>query len=92
MIGTRRTWGNVRVWKRLRPITRPELTTAFETAGDTAIQAILLPPKYFRRVIEETMPQLPKEIGGGAKQCRDKRLPLGGFEQSISHRKLLHDW
>jgi hypothetical protein len=44
---------------------RSELAKAFETAGDTAAQAILLPPKYYRRVIEETMPQLPKEIGGG---------------------------
>lgn len=47
------------------PDQRPELAKAFETAGDTAVQVLLLPPKYFRRVIEETMPQLPEQIGGG---------------------------
>jgi hypothetical protein len=44
---------------------RPELTAAFEAAGDAAVQAIFTPPKYFKRVVEEIMPQLPKEIGGG---------------------------
>jgi hypothetical protein len=47
------------------PDQRPELAVAFEAAGDTAIQVLMLPPKYYRRVIEETMPELPKEIGGG---------------------------
>ena len=44
---------------------RPELAAAFEAAGDTAVQVIFTPPKYFKRVVEEIMPQLPKEIGGG---------------------------
>jgi hypothetical protein len=48
------------------PDQRPELALAFEAAGDTAAQVLLLPPKYVKRVIEETMPQLPKEIGGGS--------------------------
>jgi hypothetical protein len=43
----------------------PELDLAFAAAGDTAAQVLLLPPKFVKRVIEETMPQLPKEIGGG---------------------------
>jgi hypothetical protein len=49
----------------IAPDPRPELAAAFTAAGDTAAQALLLPPKYFRRVIEETMPQLPDQIGGG---------------------------
>jgi len=49
----------------LKPDPRPELPAAFEAAGDTAAQLLLLPPAYTRRVIEETMPELPKEIGGG---------------------------
>jgi hypothetical protein len=59
---------NPQAYARLDKITpdpRPELAGAFGTAGDSAIQVLLVPPKYFRRVIEETMPQLPKEIGGG---------------------------
>ncbi len=51
--------------KHLRPDPRPELAEAFKAAGDTAVQVLLLPPAYSRRVVEELMPTLPKEIGGG---------------------------
>jgi hypothetical protein len=51
--------------KKNKPDPRPELAQAFEAAGDTAFQILLLPPKYSRRVIEEIMPTLPSEIGGG---------------------------
>ncbi len=44
---------------------RPELTTSFEAAGVGPVQAVLIPPAYTRRVVEELMPQLPKEVGGG---------------------------
>ena len=49
----------------LKPDDRPELVQAFQAAGDTAIQVAILPPKHFARVIEETLPELPDEIGGG---------------------------
>jgi hypothetical protein len=49
----------------LKPDDRPELVKAFEAAGDTAIQIAILPPKHFAKVIEEMLPELPKEIGGG---------------------------
>ncbi len=51
--------------KQFRPVERPELAAAFEAAGDTAAQVILIPPADTRRVIDELMPQLPKELGGG---------------------------
>jgi hypothetical protein len=44
---------------------RPELEAAFQAAGDTTVQLIYTPPKHYRRVIEEIMPHLPREIGGG---------------------------
>jgi hypothetical protein len=44
---------------------RPELTRAFEAAGDTAAQLLLLPTSDARRVLEELTPSLPAEIGGG---------------------------
>jgi hypothetical protein len=47
------------------PDPRPELAAAFEAAGDTANQLVFMPPKHFKRVIEEIMPRLPKEIGDG---------------------------
>ena len=49
----------------LKPQPRPELTAAFEAAGDTGAQVLLFVPAYARRAVEELMPELPKEIGGG---------------------------
>jgi hypothetical protein len=51
--------------KQGRPDARPELARAFAAAGDRALQILLLPPSYSRRVIEEMMPELPKIVGGG---------------------------
>jgi hypothetical protein len=53
---------------RLRDVTpdeRPELAVAFAALEGTAVQAVLLPPKHTRRVIEEIMPELPEALGGG---------------------------
>ncbi|HYW77999.1 MAG TPA: DUF1559 domain-containing protein [Thermoguttaceae bacterium] len=51
--------------KSLDPTERPELVDAFEAAGDTTAQVLLLPPKYTARLVEEMMPELPEPIGGG---------------------------
>src|SRR5207245_1099651 len=51
--------------KNLKPDNRPELVKAFAAAGDTAVQAILVPTNENRRVVEEIMPKLPPELGGG---------------------------
>jgi len=61
-VGSRQTLTRL---KALRPSPRLEIAEAFKAAGDTTAQALLLPPKYAARVIEEMLPQLPKEIGGG---------------------------
>jgi hypothetical protein len=61
-------------YKKGKPDVRPELTAAFEAAGDTAVQALLLPPKYTRRVIEEMLPELPAILGGGS-----SRILTDGF-------------
>lgn len=51
--------------RAFQPADRPELTAAFEAAGDTAVQVVLIPPADARRVIEEFMPQLPESLGNG---------------------------
>ena len=56
------------VWQRVREMTphrRPELARAFAAAGDSAAQLLVLPTADNRRVIEEMLPELPEEIGGG---------------------------
>ena len=51
--------------KSLRPVEHPELAAAFEAAGDTAVQLILVLPADAKRVVSELMPELPKQLGGG---------------------------
>jgi hypothetical protein len=61
--------GNLEARARLRtlkPEPRPDLAKAFAAAGDTAAQYLVLPTDDMRRVVEEIMPTLPKEIGGGS--------------------------
>jgi hypothetical protein len=50
----------------LRPGPRPELARAFAAAGDTAAQVVLLPPADTGRVLDELLPTLPPELGGGS--------------------------
>ena len=54
--------------ERLRtagPHPEPGLTKAFSAAGDGAAQLVIIPSSDMRRVVEEMMPTLPEEIGGG---------------------------
>jgi hypothetical protein len=48
-----------------RPVARPELADAFAAAGDGVVQAVFVLPSDLRRVLEETMPDLPADLGGG---------------------------
>jgi len=61
-IGSRRALARLRTFK---PDSRPELAKAFEAAGDTDMQFLLLPTDNDRRVVQELMPTLPEVIGGG---------------------------
>jgi hypothetical protein len=60
--GDKRTVARIR---GLRPDERPELAQAFAAAGDSVAQLLVLPPKHAPRVVEELLPVLPAEIGGG---------------------------
>ncbi|MFH1924802.1 MAG: DUF1559 domain-containing protein [Planctomycetota bacterium] len=61
-VGLRQAYERV---KSIEPDVRDELARAFEAADDTAAQLLLMPPAHSDRVIEEMMPTLPEEIGGG---------------------------
>jgi hypothetical protein len=52
--------------RALKPDPRPELAKAFAAAGDGAAQVAVIPPAHLPRVIDEMMPALPKEAGGGS--------------------------
>ena len=51
--------------RTMLPAERPELAAAFEAAGDTAAQLVVVPSDDHRRAIEELLPTLPAELGGG---------------------------
>jgi prepilin-type processing-associated H-X9-DG protein len=48
------------------PEPRPELAAAIEAAGDSAAQLLVLPPKHWKRVIEEGIGEFPRQFGGGS--------------------------
>ena len=51
--------------RQLRAHRRPKLVEAFAAAGPAAVQVLLLPTDDTRRIIEETLPALPPQLGGG---------------------------
>jgi Protein of unknown function (DUF1559) len=51
--------------RQLKPVNRSELGAAFATLGDTSAELVLIPSVDTRRVVEEILPILPKELGGG---------------------------
>jgi hypothetical protein len=63
VIGNEKTIDRVQDGK---PTERPEVAKAFTAAGDTMAQFVLVPTDDSRKVVEQTLPELPMEIGGGA--------------------------
>ncbi|NLS94134.1 MAG: hypothetical protein GXX96_18395 [Planctomycetaceae bacterium] len=51
--------------KTLSPVSRPHLATALAAVETAPLKIVFTPPEYFRKVIEETLPELPEVIGGG---------------------------
>jgi hypothetical protein len=48
-----------------KPQPWPQLARALAAAGDAPLRGVIVLPDYFRRALEEIMPTLPKELGGG---------------------------
>jgi len=63
VVGDKKTVERIRMQT---PVARPEIARAFEAAGNSAIQLLALPTTDNRRVIEELLPSLPAEVGGGS--------------------------
>ncbi len=53
--------------RNLKPAERPDLAAAFAAVGDEAmgVRIVLAPSPDTRRVFEELVPTLPRELGGG---------------------------
>jgi hypothetical protein len=66
--------------RAMTPVRQPLLEQAFERAGDGALQVAISLTADQRRAIEETLPELPAEIGGGP----SKVLTRGMFWVAVS--------
>jgi hypothetical protein len=75
--------------KTFRPAARPELAAAFEAAGDTAVQVILIPPADTQRVVDELWPQLPSELGGGPSSVLTRGIRWAAAGIDVSPHKSL---
>jgi prepilin-type processing-associated H-X9-DG protein len=60
--------------RQLKPVQRPELTAAVAALGETGADIVLMPTSDHRRVVQEIMPVLPKELGGGPMTLLTKGL------------------
>ncbi len=51
--------------KNAKAVDRPELAAALKAGGDAAIRVAVVPSNTQRRAVEESMPALPPQLGGG---------------------------
>ncbi len=66
--------------RRLKPVARPDLTAAMAAANDAAVALALIPSADTRRVMEELMPSLPQQLGGGSVSVLTKGLQWAVLE------------
>lgn len=93
--------------RALKAANRPELAQAFAAAGDTAVQVLLVPSADVRRVVEETISNLPGELGrdAGKMLSQGVRWAAAGLDgpprmslrvviqsDNADAAKKLHDW
>ncbi len=60
--------------REAKPDPRPDLAVAFQAEGDAAAGLLVLPPKHYRRVLEETTAELPEALGGGPSRVLTRGL------------------
>ncbi len=65
--------------KSLPPYTHEGVSDAFEAVKDYPVQALLLPPPQVRRAVEELMPELPRQLGGGPSRVLTEGLDWAAF-------------
>jgi hypothetical protein len=75
--------------RALKPAERPEIASAFAAAGDAAVQVALVPPASLIRVVDEMMPVLPKEVGGGPSRVLTHGLKWAALSMNAPPRMTL---
>jgi hypothetical protein len=70
----------------LRPVSYPEVAQGFAAVADSTAQAVVVFPRDLRRSVEETMPTLPPQVGGGSIKAVTQ-----GFRWAAVGAKLGHE-
>ena len=65
--------------RQIHPVDRPEIASAWTALGDTGAEVLLIPSPDTRRVVEEMLPNLPKELGGGPITTISRGLSWAAF-------------
>jgi len=73
------------------PSPRERLADAFRAVEPYPVQILLLPPDHVRRTVEQLMPELPQQFGGGPSSVMTEGLLWAalGFDPSSLNAKLV---
>ncbi|MBI2825617.1 MAG: DUF1559 domain-containing protein [Planctomycetia bacterium] len=74
--------------KSMRPAARPEIAAAFQAAGNGAAQLLFVPSTDARRAVEETLPSLPAEVGGGPTKAFTQGIVWAAASAQLPPKKL----
>jgi hypothetical protein len=76
---------------QLVPSPREGLADVFRAVEPYPVQVLLLPPAYIRRTVEELMPELPQQLGGGPSSVLTEGLLWAalGLDPSSLNAKLV---
>ncbi len=68
---------------KLKPTPRPEIAKAFAASGDGAVHVVAVATTDTRKILEEMMPNLPPEIGGGSIKVLTRGLQWAALKVEI---------
>jgi hypothetical protein len=72
----------------LKPLARPDLEKALAGVGPGFAQLVLAGTTDMRKILEEIMPMLPPELGGGSIQVLSRGLQWAGASAQLGDGKL----
>jgi hypothetical protein len=74
--------------KNIKPMPRPELAAACDAIAGSTAKLLLVPPADVRRIIEEILPNLPAQLGGGATRILTQGALWGAVGFDLSPKKM----
>jgi hypothetical protein len=76
--------------KTLKPQARPEVAMAFAASGDGIARAVIFATTDTRKILEETLPDLPPDLGGGSIKVLTRGLKWASLEIKATPQMKVH--